>query len=316
MAFINFELNLNHLFFLLFIIVYFIRKYIIDIVSESIIQDDSSGKAKQATKKLFNMYIYIFSDLLCLFFVCIIKIRSKKIQKTNNLLQSINSLEYIYSPSLPDKTGNILIKTFLVAVFDFIAQFPFFILYFVVNDDSKFENGDKMDITSIIKILSIYLLSRVFLKTYYYNHHYLSFGINIICIVALGAYELIQFDYEMIKIIFRLFRLFSTIFFSLEDVIGKKALIEEFLSPYSLLVYKGLFELILLSLYSIPFFFIKRDEDIIFSKMINFVNGIEPIFFNIIVMIINCIYNIIIWMIIDKFSPNDYAMTTIIEGIT
>ena len=50
--------------------------------------------------------------------------------------------------------------------------------------------------------------------------------------------------------------------------------------------------------------------------MINFVNGIEQIFFNIIVMIINCIYNIIIWMIIDKFSPNDYAMTTIIEGIT
>ena len=32
-------------------------------------------------------------------------------------------------------------------------------------------------------------------------------------------------------------------------------------------------------------------------------------------MIINCLYNIIIWIIIDRFSPNDYAMTTIIEGI-
>ena len=109
-------------------------------------------------------------------------------------------------------------------------------------------------------------MSRVFLKTYYYNHHYLSFGINIICIVALGAYELIQFDYEMIKIIFRLFRLFSTIFFSLEDVIGKKALIEEFLSPYSLLVYKGLFELILLSLSSIPFFLLKEMKILYFPK--------------------------------------------------
>ena len=33
-------------------------------------------------------------------------------------------------------------------------------------------------------------------------------------------------------------------------------------------------------------------------------------------MILNFIYNIFIWIIIDRFSPNDYSMSTVIEGLT
>ena len=46
------------------------------------------------------------------------------------------------------------------------------------------------------------------------------------------------------------------------------------------------------------------------------INEFKKICANILVMIINCLYTLIIWIIIDKFSPNDYAMATIIEGIT
>ena len=33
-------------------------------------------------------------------------------------------------------------------------------------------------------------------------------------------------------------------------------------------------------------------------------------------MILNFIYNIFIWIIIDRFSLNDYSMSTVIEGLT
>ena len=33
-------------------------------------------------------------------------------------------------------------------------------------------------------------------------------------------------------------------------------------------------------------------------------------------MILNFTYNILIWIIIDRFSSNDYAMSMVIEGIT
>ena len=39
-------------------------------------------------------------------------------------------------------------------------------------------------------------------------------------------------------------------------------------------------------------------------------------YYFIIIMILNFTYNILIWIIIDIFSPNDYAMAMGIEGIS
>ena len=108
----------------------------------------------------------------------------------------------------------------------------------------------------------------------------------------------------------------SQILYSLEDVIGKKALIDEFLSPYSLLMFKGIYELIILLIFSVPFLFVKIDGIIIFSKMYIYINSFLKVFFYFILMVLNFMYNIFIWIIIDRFSPNDYAMAMIIESIS
>ena len=320
MAFLSFVLNLNHFYFVIFVIAYLIREWINNIISDNVRDNYSFGDTRKAPKKLFNMYIYTISNLFSLIFICIIKIRSKRKRRKESIKpassESPHSLQYIYTGDLPVNTGHLLIKTIMISLFDFIAQFSVFILYLIVNDDSQFSKNDKMDILSIFNILSINLFSRIILKTYFYKHHYLSFGINIICIIILGGYELSQIDYTIVKMMYILVRIISIIFYSLEDVIGKKTLIEEFLNPYSLLIYKGLYELIIISLSSIPFFFIKRNEVTIFSTMGVLINGAIKIFLNILIMIINFIYTVIIWIIIDKFSPNDYAMATIIEGIT
>ena len=106
------------------------------------------------------------------------------------------------------------------------------------------------------------------------------------------------------------------ILYSLEDVIGKMALIEEFLSPYNLLLLKGIYELIFILLFSIPFFFLKKYDSIIFSKMGVLINTFLKVFLQFIIMIFNFLYNTLIWTIIDRFSPDDYAMVMVMESIT
>ena len=229
------------------------------------------GKTKTATIKLFNIYIYAISNLFAFIFICIIKIRSRRqLRKSRELsveLKPTQSLTYIYAGDLPVNKVNLYVRTILVALTDFIAQFSVFLLYFTVNDDNELSISDRMDNLNIFNIVSKYIFSRIILKTYYYRHHYISFAINGICFIILGSYELSKLKFSIEKILYILVRGFSMTIYSLEDVIGKKSLIEEFLSPYALLIYKGIFEIIILALTSIPFLFIKRDGVTLFSKM-------------------------------------------------
>ena len=82
-----------------------------------------------------------------------------------------------------------------------------------------------------------------------------------------------------------------------------------------MLIYKGLYELILLFIASIPFFFIKIDESNIFSVFIRKMNSFGNILYIFLLMIINFFYTLLIWIIIDIFSPNHLAMAMCVEGI-
>ena len=65
-----------------------------------------------------------------------------------------------------------IIRTLILAICDFFAQYNIFLLYFLVNDDSLLDVKERMDLLCIINILSIYLFSKILLKTRYYKHHY------------------------------------------------------------------------------------------------------------------------------------------------
>ena len=321
--FITFDINKNHIFFFLIFISYFIRECIIHLIDRMIENKVYTfGETKKATRKFFNLYIYTISNLISIIFVLIIKYRSKR--KYLNKKQLSNKkkpskeleIEYIYNGDLPINRNQLLLRTLILTIFDFIAQFCIFLLYFFINDDKKFSAKDRFDISCIVNILSKFLLSRIFLNTYFYKHHFLSLGINVSFLIILSIFEMTEVDFSLINILYLLFRMFSTICYSLEDIVGKKVLIEEFLSPYSLLTYKGAYELVILLICSIPFLFIKRDDEIIFAKMIVLINNGKIIILNILLMTANFVYNIFIWIIIDRFSPNDHAMVSVIEGIT
>ena len=319
---INFELNINHLLFFLIFLSYFIRYYILSFTN--FIENE-----KQSQKKFFNIYIYTISNLFSVFPFIIEKKRSKRkhkkikqediFDKIKSFSSNINKtktidIELIYEKESPVNKGIIFIRTLMVAITDLSAQYFVFIFYIFV-ELKKIE----LDFILIFNILSKYLFSRLILQTYYYKHHHLSFMINLICLILISIIDIynIHNNWNMNIIYFIFIKIFCTVCYSLEDVIGKKALIEDFLSPYSIIFFKGIFELILLIIGSIPFFFIKIDNnEYIFSSFIEKLNSIKKLFLIFLLMLFNFIYNCLIWIINDRFSPNDLAIAMIIEGIT
>ena len=324
MSYLSFDIKKNHIFFVLIFISYMIREFWLETIdSFKQFEDYRFGNSKKATNKLFHIYLYSLGNYLSLFCICIIKINTRRRShenhnSTSDALSSASTrtINYIYLKGLPINKRKLLKRILLVSILDWIAQYSYFLFYIVANDDEKGDIKDRLDFLCIINILSKYLFSMLILKTSYYRHHYLSTVISLSCLIVLSVFDLIEIpQYDKFVIINLLLRIFSQIFYSLEDVIGKKALIQEFLSPYSLLAYKGIYGLVILVLSSIPFFIIKRDNVIIFSKLVLLINSPVKVLLFFILMILNFIYTLFIWIIIDRFSPNDYALTMIIEGI-
>ena len=310
MACISFEFNLNHIFFILILISYFIRYSINKIIAPSKAQTPYE-------KKFFYTYIFTISNFLSIIPLYITKIRSRKKKDEKSKLsrtktsKSNLSLELLYSKDSPISFKKLLMKTFIVSLSDLIAQFSdvIFYIFITIND---------LEINSIIvfKILFKYFLSNLILKTTYYSHHNLSVMINVICLFLISIIDVYKIynNWDINYIFFLILIIFESICYALEDVIGKKALIEEFLSPYSILFYKGIYETVLLIIFSIPFFFIEIEDENIFYIFVMKLNNFKNIFFVFISMTMNFSYNVFIWIINDRFSPNDLAMVMVLQG--
>jgi hypothetical protein len=261
---------------------------------------------KHIYQGLYNIYIYSISDLFA-FLPCLVKKLSDNIQYDK---------EYI-------SQRTVIPKILLLSFFDFAAQFSNFLFNLLKGRNKKDIAKSNLNILLIFKITSNYLLSRFLLKTYFFRHHYVSFGINIFFLIILGifdALEIIKINEEsgitLGLIIYILIKIFNTLCYSVENVYGKKILMENFITPYNLLLIRGSLNLILLLFFSIPFIFIEvNDNDeksIIFIQFWKFINS-EILVKSIILMIVNFFYNINIWIIVDYFSPNHLSMGNIFE---
>ena len=316
MSFIKFNIVKNHIFFFLLFASYFLREYIKKFIDDSIKEKDYSfGNSKISTITLFNLYAYMISNLLAIFCVCIIYIRTRKEKKNESRKHSKNEVKLIYNNELYKNIPKFLKRTFSLALFNFMAQIIRFLLYYLVNNDEKFTLNSVLQILSIFYILSTYFLSRFILKSYFYKHHYLSLGINLIALILYGIFELtkIATKHDIISFIINIL---STIFYSLASIVAKIVLVEEYLSPYTLQLYRALYQNVMIIIISIPLYLIKRNGFNIFDKFKVIINEPKVIILYIILMILNFIYGLFIWFIIDLFSPNDFGLSMIIQGIT
>lgn len=222
-------------------------------------------------------------------------------------------LKLPYSNDIPINKRKMLIRLFLISLSNLLGQYPLFIFYIIVN---KIKNSN-IESLMVFNMFFTFLFSKFVHKINYYRHHYLSF---IIITIVMAFYGLIDIrkcikDWETNLIYFILILIFCNASYAFENVIGKKALIEDYLSCHSILIYIGIFEIFLLFLSSIPFFFIKVNNEIIFNIFSRRLSSFKRFCFIFLLMIADFAYKYFLWIINDNFSPNHLTIILVFKGL-
>jgi len=113
------------------------------------------------------------------------------------------------------------------------------------------------------------------------------------------------------NIIFYLISVASSISYSFACISSKFTL--TYISPFSLELYLGLIQMVFLALLSIPLIFIERNGENIFANFFEIIDDYKIILLYILEMICIFAYSIFIWIIINKFTPNDYGLSMMVE---
>ena len=289
---------------------------------------------KQVAQPFLNTYLFNISDYLSIIPFLIVKHRTKahniskssEIESTPTVTKSFTT----YHEKVTKKDFKFFLIVGLVGLFDCLSHISSLLFYIVYGKNERSVPENNLSSLLIFNILIIYIFSKLILKTAFYRHHYLSFLMNVICILILGTIDIINTattdNKESIgMIIFYIIKkIFTIIFYSIEDVIGKKVMITFFLNIYTLLLCRALTGTIIFIIFSIPFIFIKikdvsgayeegENDIIIFSGIADLLKDFsyKIIFF----VLTNFFYNIFIWLIIDNFSPSHYAISTVLESL-
>ena len=308
----------------------FLFFFIFSFLQNAIIRWISWG-AKDVAQPFLNTYLFNISDYLAVIPFIIIKIRSKRMTKENML-----ALQLTIKSALTNSTSNTIDKkrTFFfwlvvsVGIFDFLSHVSSLAFYLVFGKNDRPLSENNLSSMLIFNTIVIYVASRLILKTYFYRHHYFSFILNVFCIIILLSLDIYNTivqkkETDSSNMIFFYFakKILTIIFYSIEDVIGKKVLLDDLMNIYSLIFYRAIVETVLLILFSIPFIFIKitnkaKTPEVtsnIFLQIGDLFKGSE--FYKVFLFILtNFFYNIFIWSIIDKFSPSHYAISNIFES--
>ena len=311
--------------FLLFFIFSFLYNFIIRWISLN---------TKQVAQPFLNTYLFNISDYLSIIPFLIVKHRTKahnlskssEIESTPTVTKSFTT----YHEKVTKKDFKFFLIVGLVGLFDCLSHISSLLFYIVYGKNERSVPENNLSSLLIFNILIIYIFSKLILKTAFYRHHYLSFLMNVICILILGTIDIINTattdNKESIgMVIFYIIKkIFTIIFYSIEDVIGKKVMITFFLNIYTLLLCRALTGTIIFIIFSIPFIFIKikdvsgayeegKNDIIIFSGIADLLKDFsyKIIFF----VLTNFFYNIFIWLIIDNFSPSHYAISTVLESL-
>ena len=101
----------------------------------------------------------------------------------------------------------------------------------------------------------------------------------------------------------------------IENAYGKKAMIYGYISPFSLLIYKGVYKIILTSIFLIIFI------PIMVTKEDNFFNDIKyfdtyKLSLFMIGFFFTFLKNLFNWILIDRFSPSHLALSLILENLS
>ena len=314
MSLFTFNVNKNHIFFLLIFVTYFLRQLFKEI-SNRINKDKVLifGNSLIAKATIIDIYLFTPSNLLVIFPYFIEKIRAKNLKKSDKLILKNEKVNFLLKKTTFVKIPKVLKLIILTSTFNFIPRIITFFLFYFVNDDSKFGPIPILNSVSIFYILATFLLSRIFLSSYFYRHHFVSLAINIfglIINIIIDIGNLKKNNYIIIKYVIDIV---GEISFSFASITGKFLL--TYISPYALTLYIGLVQILYLIIIFIPLYFIERNGENIFANFFDVFDRYEIILLYIGIDISICCYGLFIWILLNKFSPNDYALSMMVEAM-
>ena len=317
------ELTNKYWLFILFIIGSLFRKMIPSILSDYIFKLRKTNIEYQEERReiFFDIICNVASDLFTGILHCISgKYTQKKPNKSKNEKKSnVNNkkelkIKFIFNDMKIKKLFKYKI-IIVISIIDFICQILFFgncTSKKKFNDEEKSNvlyNPDFLYSFLVIDIISRYIFSSLILKTYFYNHHYLSFVLNLIGLSILFYID-IRFKIKKYTLIYILLIILQYILYSLEDIINKVALIDYFFTPEALLFYKGLFSFVYLSVFTLLLFFFDPIQFPSFDKTL-----LSNIFCRLYYIVFNIIRSVFLVKVIEFFSSQHISFLRVLETI-
>ena len=321
------KLTYKHLYFLAFSISAFLRDYISFInindyqnKGNKDINKTDSDKYRESPiqKRYFDIFANVISDCLQGIFVLFHRIKVKK--ETRNAIENNDNSLFNQKTLNNDIENNSTFSSFCkimtkISLVDFFCQLIFLIFALIFEEDDRIERKNN-NYLLLIDISSRFIFCRIILDTYFYKHHIISMIINIVIFLILGFVDLYYIffnDYDYKKLIFFFCLIIQTIAYSLEDVYNKVALSKESLTPYSLLFYKGFFQIPLVIITTIIVLPIKNA----FSDFNDLDSGYKKyvLIRRAVFVILNILRSIFLVKVIDKFSSQHLSILKVLESI-
>ena len=312
----------NHFLFLFFFISSVLKQYILK---------DIKGK-NNLSIPIFKLYVYDIGDFISLIPYLIIR---KKARTQNNNIENLtvqNTKEDINTTlsnnkmkELNRKKRRAYLNMFFITILDFVAQISTVTYYLIVEKQNFEVKHGNMNAVLIFNIIALFLFSLLLLHTFFYRHHYFSFFITIACLIVIGSLDFVQIkndvgDRFVYSIIYLAIKIFAAILYSMEDVLAKVMFLNYYYSPYSILLIKAIIQVFYLIIFSLPLCFIKFHDangelKLLFSMFGNIFEKKMYILYYIIYLINSFFYNILNFILIDKFSANHSAISRIFENL-
>ena len=317
--------HLNHLLFLFYFISSIIKQYIFKGIKE---EDNLSIP-------IFKLYIYEIGDLFSIIPYLILKkkTKTKNIAKPNDDDTTGNDY-YIYNDikieQYNKKKKPIMINLFIISLVNFIALISTIIFYLTEKNQKMTVKHPNLNILLVFNIIFLFLLTKFMLNIELYLHHYFSLIIFIACLVVITVIDFIAINENIVEeykdslikeshfinsSLYIIIRIFVVLLYSIENILAKIMFLKYYYSPYLLQLMKAIIKLFFIFIFSLPLIFVEINGIIIFSlfKDIFKKDILENIFRYIIYLINHFFYNILNYLIIDKFSPAHTVIAYIFE---
>ena len=257
----------KYLYFFLFLLGSFLRIFIPDLIikpqGKKYLESNENTQEililkSNITQRYFDLIRNIGCDTLFGIFFLIHKIRNKDEPKKNKMqtYNTSNQKAYFIFNDESSRIPTTYKIIFIISIVDIICQLLIPAYYIIEYSFFKGKPVVKIDPSKLyclllFDIFARYLFSRWILKTYFYNHHYLSFILSSIGLIGITIADInysIQFNTNFM--VFIIIAAIQLILYSFEDIMNKVAFRTLYILPNTLIFYKGLIQLIYLGIIS------------------------------------------------------------------